>query len=85
MSANIAQYAVFEPGLHELADYTEKTSVSEFSATRVRSMIDGFADALRTRLKAEIPTLSALQPYESDGIRKIFKEYEAAGFNQPNV
>ncbi|KAF7956541.1 hypothetical protein EAE96_003877 [Botrytis aclada] len=84
MSANIAQHAIFEPGLHELADYAEKTSVPEFSATKVRSLIDGFASALRDHLKAEIPTLLALQPYESDGIMKIFKECEAAGFNQPN-
>ncbi|TEY54144.1 hypothetical protein BOTCAL_0242g00110 [Botryotinia calthae] len=85
LTANIAQHAIFEPGLHELADYAKKTSVPEFSATKVRSLIDGFASALRDHLKAEIPTLLALQPYESDGVMKIYKECEAAGFNQPNT
>lgn len=85
MSANVAQHAIFEPGLHELADYSEKISPSEFSATKVRSLIDGFADALRNHLKSEISTLLALQTYKSEGIMKIFKECEAAGFDQPNV
>ncbi|KAF7918759.1 uncharacterized protein EAE98_009537 [Botrytis deweyae] len=33
-SANFAQHAIFEPGLHELVDYSEKTSPSKFSATK---------------------------------------------------
>lgn len=85
MSANVAQHQLFEPGLHELADYAEKTSFSDFNAIKIRALIDGFAGSLQNHLKAEIPTLLALQPYESQGIMKIFKECEAAGFNQPNV
>ncbi|KAF7876409.1 hypothetical protein EAF04_001501 [Stromatinia cepivora] len=84
MSANVAQHQIFEPGLHELAEYAEKTLVSDFNATKICSLIDGFVGALQNHLKAEVPTLLALQPYESEGIMKIFKECEAAGFNQPN-
>ncbi|KAF7882952.1 hypothetical protein EAF00_011441 [Botryotinia globosa] len=60
MSANVAQHAMFEPGLHELADCSQKTSHSEFSAITVRSLIDGFADALRNHIKSEISALLAL-------------------------
>ncbi|KAF7929883.1 uncharacterized protein EAE97_009480 [Botrytis byssoidea] len=76
ISANVAQHAMFGLGLHELADYSH--------ATKVRSLIDGFADTLRNHLKSETSASLALQTYKSEGIMKIFKECEAAGFNQPN-
>jgi hypothetical protein len=48
-------------------------------------MIDSFADALYDHLKAEIPTLLALQSEPSDALFRMQKECEAAGFKQANV
>jgi hemerythrin-like domain-containing protein len=85
MSANIEQHHLFEPGLKQLTEYATKTPVGDFDSVKLRALIDGFATALQTHLEAEISTLLDLQSYESKGLMEIFKESEAAGFNQPNV
>jgi hemerythrin-like domain-containing protein len=85
MNSNIEQHKIFEPGLLKLDEYATTTTAVGYDATKVRSMIDGFADALYDHLKAEIPTLLALQSESSDALLKMQKECEAAGFKQANV
>lgn len=85
MKGNIEQHKIFEPRLLELSEYATTTTAAGYDGSKVRSMIDGFGDALHSHLKAEIPTLLALQSASSDSLLKIQKDCEAAGFKQPNV
>jgi hemerythrin-like domain-containing protein len=66
MDVNVHQHEAFHDGLAEFASYLEgllKGDVSQFSGTKLRSILDSFAPALNQHLHDEIPTLLGLAKY----------------------
>jgi hemerythrin-like domain-containing protein len=63
MEVNVQQHDVFQPRLAEFNKYVETTKPADYSAERVRELVDAFAPALMTHLADEIPTLMGLREY----------------------
>jgi hemerythrin-like domain-containing protein len=63
MEVNVHQHDEFQPKLAEFNTYVETTKPEDYSAERVKELIDRFAPALTTHLADEIPTLMLLREY----------------------
>jgi hemerythrin-like domain-containing protein len=76
MEVNVHQHDVFQPKLAEFNTYVETTKPGDYSAEKMKELIDAFAPALMTHLSDEIPTLMALRKYGKD-VQKAHDEFEA--------
>lgn len=63
MEANVHQHEEFQPTLAEFNTYCIETKPEDYSAERVKTLIDSFAPALLKHLSDEIPTLMQLKDY----------------------
>jgi hemerythrin-like domain-containing protein len=85
MEGNTEQHHLFQPRLARLADYGCETKVEGYSGERVRELVRDLGDVLREHLADEIPTLMALEKFDSEEIMKVFKKCEKAAFEFPKV
>ncbi len=76
MGANVHQHEEFQPKLAEFNKYVETTEPGDYSAEKMKELIDAFAPALMTHLADEIPTIMALREYGSD-VKKAHDEFES--------
>lgn len=79
MEVNVEQHAVFHGSLVELQEYLEacRDAKETYDGNRLRSMLDGFGEALIQHLHDEIPTLLSLKKYGPDkmkGLPKVFED-----------
>jgi hemerythrin-like domain-containing protein len=76
MEVNVHQHEEFQPKLAEFNTYVETTKPRDYSAEKMKELIDAFAPALMTHLVDEIPTIMALRKYGKD-VQKAHDEFEA--------
>jgi hemerythrin-like domain-containing protein len=76
MEVNVHQHEEFQPKLAEFNTYVETTKPRDYSAEKMKELIDAFAPALMTHLADEIPTIMALRKYGKD-VQKAHDEFEA--------
>lgn len=86
MEVNMKQHEAFHPGLHRMLEYATNTSSEAYSWESLKAIIDGFAPALMTHLREEIPTLLGLDGHDSVELMKLWLETEetAKGAAHPN-
>jgi len=75
MDVNVHQHELFQPKLAEFNTYVETTKPEDYSAEKMKELIDAFAPALVTHLTDEIPTIMALRRYSKD-VKKAHDEFE---------
>ena len=79
-TVNVDQHKAFHDGLDEFEKHSQAgmDGKIEYSATKIKSMIDSFIEPLMKHLSDEIPTLMALQKSEKGqkDIMHIHEEYE---------
>ena len=77
---NVEQHKAFHDGLHEFEAHSQAglDGKIEYSATKIKALIDSFIEPLMKHLSDEIPTLMALQKSEKGqkDILHIHEEYE---------
>jgi hemerythrin-like domain-containing protein len=72
MDINVHQHEDFQPRLAEFNAYCTLTKPEDYSAEKVRTLIDSFAPALMKHLSDEIPTLMLLR----DNGKKVMEAHE---------
>lgn len=63
MGVNLEQHKAFETGLEEFGEYVKTVKPEEFDGMKLKSIIEGFGEALSIHLTEEIPTLLALDKF----------------------
>jgi hypothetical protein len=76
MEVNVHQHEEFQPKSAEFNTYVETTKPRDYSAEKMKELIDAFAPALMTHLPDEIPTVMPLRNYGKD-VQKAHDEFEA--------
>lgn len=85
MERNMEQHRAFTPGFEAFDTYTRTCIPSDYDATKLKSLIDSFAEPLHRHLKEEIETLQELNKYDSEEIRKAYKRFEKSLMDTDNV
>ena len=85
MERNIEQHRAFTPGFELFQQYAQTCPPKDYDGSKVRSLIDGFADPLTRHLHDEVESLRALNVYDSERVRKAYKELEKILMATDNV
>ena len=85
METNKEQHRAFTPGFEAFHKYAETCSPADFDGQRIRELVEGFAEPLTKHLHDEIDTLRALDKYDSESVRKAYKQLEKLLMATDNV
>ena len=85
LQQNVEQHHTFDPGLKELITFANDTTANNYSFVTLQGIIESFAIALLGHLHAEIASLIAVQPYNSEGLLRVYRTCEAVAGEQDKV
>ncbi|KAK4502732.1 hypothetical protein PRZ48_006158 [Zasmidium cellare] len=76
MERNVEQHRTFTPGFEAFQEYANKCRVEKYEGSKIRSLVEAFAEPLKLHLHEEIDTLRALDKYDSAKVRQAYKDFE---------
>jgi hypothetical protein len=85
MEQNIEQHRAFTPGFEAFERYCRTCPPEEFDGQKLRSLFEGFAEALVKHLHDEIETLRALDGYDSTRLREAYEAFVKSLMATDNV
>lgn len=85
MERNKEQHRAFTPGFDRFQEYARTCPPHEFEGTKVKRLVEDFAEPLTLHLRDEIETLKALDAYDSEQVRQAYKRLEKELMATDNV
>ncbi|KAF4549127.1 Hypothetical protein D9617_23g005420 [Elsinoe fawcettii] len=76
MQTNVEQHRAFTPGFEAFDQYSRTCQLKDYQGTKLKELIDNFAEPLVRHLNDEIDTLRALKKYDSEQVRQAYKQLE---------
>ena len=85
MERNIEQHRAFTPGFDLFQEYARTCLPQDYEGSKIRSLVEDFAEPLTRHLHDEIETLRALDRYDSKRIRQAYQRLEKSLMATDNV
>jgi hypothetical protein len=85
MERNKEQHQAFTPGFKLFQQYAQTCLPRDYDGSKIRSLIEGFAEPLIRHLHDEIETLRALNVFDTERIRQAYQRFEKSLMATDNV
>lgn len=85
MERNIEQHRAFTPGFELFYEYSRTCLPKDYDGSKIKSLIEDFAEPLTRHLHDEIDTLRALDTYDSGRVRQAYQHFEKLLMATDNV